>query len=195
MAVIGASRDPGKLSYGIAAQPGRSPGWLPWPGLSGQPQGDEILGLRCYPDIGAVPDPARPGHHRRSGRPGAAAWWKPAASAGVKAGGGHFGGFREVGPEGAARERQVAEIARAYGMRLMGPNGIGVIDTHTPLNTTFVRSMPPRGDIAFLSQSGALCGGIIDWAISRRIGFSRLLSVGNEADVNETDADSLPGCR
>ena len=72
-------------------------------------------------------------------------------------------------------------------MRVMGPNGIGVIDTHTPLNTTFVPGMPPAGHIAFLSQSGALCGGIIDWTIGRGIGFSRLLSVGNEADVNETD--------
>ncbi len=72
-------------------------------------------------------------------------------------------------------------------MRLMGPNGIGVIDTHTPLNTTFVKGMPPKGQIAFLSQSGALCGGIIDWTVGRGIGFSRFLSVGNEADVNETD--------
>ena len=69
----------------------------------------------------------------------------------------------------------------------MGPNGIGVMDMHTPLNTTFVKGMPPKGSIAFLSQSGALCGGIIDWTIGRGIGFSRFLSVGNEADVNETD--------
>ena len=78
-------------------------------------------------------------------------------------------------------------IAERYGMRVMGPNGIGVIDTHTPLNTTFVKGVPPKGHIAFMSQSGALCGGIIDWTVGRGIGFSRLLSVGNEADVNETD--------
>src|SRR3974377_1510359 len=72
-------------------------------------------------------------------------------------------------------------------MRVMGPNGIGIIDTHTPLNTTFVKGMPQSGSIAFLSQSGALCGGIIDWALARGLGFSRFLSVGNEADVNETD--------
>ena len=78
-------------------------------------------------------------------------------------------------------------IAQRHGMRIVGPNGIGVMDMHTPLNTTFVKGMPPKGSIAFLSQSGALCGGIIDWTIGRGIGFSRFLSVGNEADVNETD--------
>ena len=97
------------------------------------------------------------------------------------------GGFREVGPEGAAREAEMVAIAQRHGMRIMGPNGIGVMDMHTPLNTTFVKGMPPKGSIAFLSQSGALCGGIIDWTIGRGIGFSRFLSVGNEADVNETD--------
>ena len=97
------------------------------------------------------------------------------------------GGFREVGPEGAAREAEMVAIAQRHGMRIVGPNGIGVMDMHTPLNTTFVKGMPPKGSIAFLSQSGALCGGIIDWTIGRGIGFSRFLSVGNEADVNETD--------
>ena len=97
------------------------------------------------------------------------------------------GGFREVGAAGAAREAEMVAIAERYGMRVMGPNGIGVIDTHTPLNTTFVKGMPPKGNIAFLSQSGALCGGVIDWTIGQGIGFSRFLSVGNEADVNETD--------
>ncbi len=81
----------------------------------------------------------------------------------------------------------MVEIGRRYDMRIMGPNGIGVIDAYTPINTTFVPGMPPTGHIAFLSQSGALCGSIIDWTIGNRIGFSRLLSVGNEADINETD--------
>ena len=66
------------------------------------------------------------------------------------------GGFREVGPEGAAREREMVEIAQRYGMRLMGPNGIGVIDTHTPLNTTFVRGMPPAAT-SRSSRSPARC--------------------------------------
>jgi acetyltransferase len=187
VALIGASRSPAKLSYGVLKNLLDPQTGYPGPVYPVNPQADEILGLRCYPEIGAVPDPVElaillipadlvPAAVEACGKRG------------VKAAVIISGGFREVGPEGATRERQVVEIAQTYEMRLMGPNGIGVIDTHTPLNTTFVRSMPPAGEIAFLSQSGALCGGIIDWAVGRGIGFSRLLSLGNEADVNETDA-------
>ena len=149
------------------AQPPRSRARLPGTGLPRQSQGREILGLPCYPDIAAVPDPVE-----------LAVLIVPAAlvagtveacgQRGLKAAVVISGGFREIGPEGAAREREMVEIARRYGMRVMGPNGIGVIDTHTPLNTTFVKGMPRRGHIAFLSQSGALCGGIIDWALDAR---------------------------
>ncbi|HVN55054.1 MAG TPA: acetate--CoA ligase family protein [Anaerolineaceae bacterium] len=187
VALIGASRDPGKLSYGVLRNLTDPQSGYPGPIYPVNPKADEILGLRCYPDISSVPDPVE-----------LAIMLIPAGMVpeaveacgkrGLKAAVIISGGFREVGPEGLARERQVVEIAARYGLRLMGPNGIGVIDTHTPLNTTFVRGMPARGGIAFLSQSGALCGGIIDWIIGRGIGFSRLLSVGNEADVNETDA-------
>lgn len=186
VAVIGASRDPSKLSYGVIrnlADPERG---YPGPVYPVNPKADEILGLRCYPDIASVPDPVE-----------LAVLIIPAAAVldaveacgrrGIKAAVVISGGFREVGPEGAVREAEMVAIARRYGMRIMGPNGIGVIDTHTPLNTTFVKGMPPKGHIAFLSQSGALCGGIIDWTVGRGIGFSRFLSVGNEADVNETD--------
>jgi acetyltransferase len=69
----------------------------------------------------------------------------------------------------------------------MGPNGIGILDTHLPLNTTFVKGMPPKGGIALVSQSGAVCGAVIDWTIGKGIGFSTFVSLGNEADVNETD--------
>ena len=151
------------------------------------PKADEILGLRCYPDIAAVPDPvelavliipAGDGAGRDRGV-------RPARHQG---GGGHLRRLPRgrAGGRGASSPRWSRSRER-YGMRIMGPNGIGVIDTHTPLNTTFVKGMPPHGNIAFLSQSGALCGGIIDWTIGRGIGFSRFLSVGNEADVNETD--------
>jgi acetyltransferase len=106
---------------------------------------------------------------------------------GVKAAVVISGGFREAGAAGAALEREVVAIARRAGLRVMGPNCIGVMDAHTPLNTTFVGTMPAPGHIAFLSQSGALCGGVVDWIVGRGIGFSRLVSMGNEADVNETD--------
>ncbi|MGQ9491008.1 MAG: acetate--CoA ligase family protein [Anaerolineae bacterium] len=186
VAVIGASRDPRKLSYGVVRNLIDPERGYPGPVYPVNPKADEILGLRCYPDIASVPDPvelavliipatAVPAAVEACGRRG------------IKAAVVISGGFREVGPEGAAREAEMVAIARRYGMRIMGPNGVGVIDTHTPLNTTFVKGMPPKGHIAFLSQSGALCGGIIDWTVGRGIGFSRFLSVGNEADVNETD--------
>ncbi len=186
VAVIGASRDPSKLSYGVIRNLLDPEHGYPGPVYPINPKADEILGVRCYSDIALVPDPvelavliipagAVPAAVDACGRRG------------VKAAVVISGGFREVGPAGAEREREMVAIAERYGMRLMGPNGIGVIDTHTPLNTTFVKGMPPKGHIAFLSQSGALCGGIIDWTVGRGIGFSRFLSVGNEADVNETD--------
>jgi acetate---CoA ligase (ADP-forming) len=186
VAIIGASRDPSKLSYGVVRNLVDPEHGYPGPIYPVNPKADEILGRRCYPDIASVPDPVE-----------LAVLIIPAAAVipgidacgrrGIKAAVVISGGFREVGAEGAAREREMVATAERYGMRVMGPNGIGVIDTHTPLNTTFVKGMPPKGSIAFLSQSGALCGGIIDWTVGHGIGFSRFLSVGNEADVNETD--------
>jgi acetyl coenzyme A synthetase (ADP forming)-like protein len=187
VAVIGASRDPSKLSFGVLRNLTDSERGYRGPIYPINPKAQgEILGLPCYSDISMVPDPVE-----------LAILVIPAAAVpaaiegcgrrGVKAAVVISGGFRESGAEGAAREQEMVQIARRYGMRVMGPNGIGVIDTSTPLNTTFVRGMPSRGHIAFLSQSGALCGGVIDWTMGRGIGFSRLLSVGNEADVNETD--------
>jgi acetyl coenzyme A synthetase (ADP forming)-like protein len=187
VALIGASRSPAKLSYGVLKNLLDPNSGYPGPVYPVNPQADEILGHCCYPEISAVPDPVDLAILLIPAELTPAAV-EACGKRGIKAAVIISGGFREVGPEGAAREQQVTAIAQRYGMRLMGPNGIGVIDTHTPLNTTFVRSMPPVGEIAFLSQSGALCGGVIDWAIGRRIGFSRLLSLGNEADVNETDA-------
>ena len=186
VAVIGASRDPTKISYGVMRNLIDPERGYRGPIYPINPKADEVLGLRCYPDIAAAPDPVElavliipaatvPGAVEACGRRG------------IKAVIVISGGFREVGPEGAAIEQAMVEIGRRYDMRIMGPNGIGVIDAYTPINTTFVPGMPPTGHIAFLSQSGALCGSIVDWTIGNRIGFSRLLSVGNEADINETD--------
>ncbi len=186
VAVIGASRDPDKLGYGVMRNLTEAGGGYRGPIYPVNPKGGEVLGLRCYTDIADVPDPVElailiipaalvPDAIERCGRRG------------LKAAVVISGGFREIGPAGAARERDMVARARRYGMRIIGPNGIGVIDTATPLNTTFVPGMPRPGHIAFVSQSGALCGSIIDWTIGMSIGFSRLLSIGNEADINETD--------
>jgi len=100
-------------------------------------------------------------------------------------------GFREAGPAGALLETECLEIARANKMRLLGPNCIGLIDTHLPFDTSFLQPpMPSVGSIGFVSHSGAFCAAIIDWARSQALGFSRIISLGNQADVNETDAIS-----
>ncbi|MGA8425522.1 MAG: acetate--CoA ligase family protein [Thermoplasmata archaeon] len=98
-------------------------------------------------------------------------------------------GFREVGGRGIALENDLSAIAAAHRMSLVGPNCFGVINTDpkTNLNATFSEQLPPRGNIAFVSQSGALCAGILQYGIAERIGFSRFVSVGNRAGVDEND--------
>ena len=94
-------------------------------------------------------------------------------------------GFKEVGHEGQRLEEQLLEIVRRYGMRMVGPNCLGVIDTVTRMNASFAALMPLPGNIAFMSQSGAICTAILDWSIVEGIGFSRFVSLGNKADVDE----------
>lgn len=96
-------------------------------------------------------------------------------------------GFKETGKEGAALEQQIKEIAAKYSVRIVGPNILGIIDTHTPMNASFAEQTPIKGQIAFLSQSGALLTGILDWSRSEGIGFSSFVSLGNKADLDETD--------
>ncbi|MFC1978890.1 bifunctional acetate--CoA ligase family protein/GNAT family N-acetyltransferase [Chloroflexota bacterium] len=96
-------------------------------------------------------------------------------------------GFKEIGLEGRKREEKVLNLAAKYDIRIMGPNCMGIIRPKTNLNTTFIRRMPKQGNIAFLSQSGALGAGILDWVISKNIGLSTFVSVGSMADVDFGD--------
>ncbi len=98
-------------------------------------------------------------------------------------------GFKEIGQDGAALERQVASLAQKYSMRMIGPNCLGTINTdpEVRLNASFASQMPLEGSIAFASQSGALGEAVIDYAAGEGIGFSKFISVGNKADVNEND--------
>ncbi len=98
-------------------------------------------------------------------------------------------GFKEKGPEGAALEREVANTAFGYGMRIIGPNCMGIINTDpaVKLNATFSLINPPQGNLAFISQSGALGLGVLEYAQSQNIGFSSFVSVGNRADIASTD--------
>ena len=98
-------------------------------------------------------------------------------------------GFREVGPRGAERERRIRDICGEYGIAMIGPNCLGVINTDPAarLNASFARKMPDIGRIAFLSQSGALCTAVLDYARDRDIGFSKFVSFGNKSGVSEVD--------
>ncbi len=94
-------------------------------------------------------------------------------------------GFKEVGGEGKELERQLLAKVREYKMRMIGPNCLGIIDTVSDLNISFAALMPLKGEIAFMSQSGAMCTAILDWSKAQGIGFSRFVSLGNKADVDE----------
>lgn len=98
-------------------------------------------------------------------------------------------GFREVGEKGAEREKQLLEIAGKYGISFIGPNCLGLINTDPAvrLNASFARQMPAAGNIGFLSQSGALCTAVLDYAHAKGIGFSKFVSFGNKADISEID--------
>jgi acetyltransferase len=97
------------------------------------------------------------------------------------------GGFRETGSEGLKRERAIAQMAQHHSMRVLGPNCLGLIDTFTPLNATLAKGTPPQGNIAFISQSGALWTSLLDIALAESVGFSCFVSLGNKADLNESD--------
>ena len=96
-------------------------------------------------------------------------------------------GFKEVDEAGARLELEITDLCRSAGARLMGPNCLGLINTHHKMNATFANHMPAAGGISVLSQSGALCAAILDWAAARHLGLATLLSIGNKADLDEID--------
>ena len=184
VAILGASTNPKKLSYGILENLltyGYQGGVYPV-----NPNADSILGKKAYPSIADVPDPVELAvvvlpvtvimdTMRQIGERG------------IKNVVIITGGFKELGPEGAEIENSVKKLAKSYGMRVVGPNCVGTVDVRTGLNSTFIKGVPPAGPIAFISQSGAICGGVIDLIINSKIGFSHFASLGNEMDVTETD--------
>ena len=185
VAVIGASQDPTKLGYGLANNLHRSgyKGAIHFVNL----KGGSLLGKPIHKSILDVPDPVDlaviliPAKF-------VAQTLKECGERGIRAAIIGSGGFREIGPEGLALEQQMIRIAEEYSIRLLGPNCIGLLDTHLPIDTTFLPPPGPTpGDVAFLSHSGAICAAAIDWARGQGYGISRLISLGNQADVNETD--------
>ena len=183
--IVGASTSPEKLGYGVARNLIQS-GYKGAIHLVAQKSG-EVFGRQIHTSLQVIPDPvdlailivptsATPSVIEDCGKRG------------IKAAVIVSAGFREVGEEGAELEKQCVEIAQKHGVRLLGPNCIGTIDTHFPLDTTFLQPpMPDKGGIGFISHSGAFAAAIVDWARGQGFGFSRIVSLGNQADVNETD--------
>jgi acetate---CoA ligase (ADP-forming) len=186
IAVVGASPTEGSVGWAIFRN-------LLLNGFSGtlfpvNPKYQSVMGVPCYPNVDAIDREvdlvvvAIPA----SGVPDLL---RACASKGVKAAIVISAGFKEVGPSGAMLEKEIRGIAQSSGIALLGPNCLGVINTDpgVSMNASFARRMAIRGPLAFMSQSGALCTSILDYAAGNRIGFSKFISFGNKADITETD--------
>ncbi len=184
VAIVGASRQKGKVGYEILSN-------MVQAGYKGKifpinPNAEAIDGIKCYPDlksIGEVPDlviiivPANI----------VPEVMQQCTVIGVKSVIIITAGFREVGKEGRDLEERVIQIAKRGGIRVIGPNCLGVIAPANHLNASFGGDLPVAGAIGYLSQSGALLAAILDMANSNGIGFSKLVSIGNKADIDELD--------
>ncbi len=186
VAVVGASNRPGKVGTILFRN-------ILGAGFRGvaypvNPTWKSVSGVRCYPDVASLPEAPDLGVVIVPA-PGVADVVEELGRAGTRGVVIISAGFREVGDAGARLEAEVVRRAEKYGMSLVGPNCFGVFNTdpEVSLNATFSESLPPRGNIAFVSQSGALGAGILQYGIAERIGFSRFVSVGNRAGVDEND--------
>lgn len=150
------------------------------------PQRHSVLGLKSYPDIASVPEVVD-----------LALIATPAAvvpqaireciAAGVKGAVIVSAGFKEIGPAGVALEQEIMDAARLGGMRIIGPNCLGVMNPVIGLNATFAGTIARPGNVAFISQSGALCTSILDWSLGENVGFSAFVSIGSMLDVGWGD--------
>ncbi|PKN92688.1 MAG: acetyl CoA synthetase subunit alpha [Chloroflexi bacterium HGW-Chloroflexi-6] len=150
------------------------------------PKRSSLLGIKAYPSIKDVPDTvdlavivtpstAIPGIVAECGEMGVKGVIVISA------------GFKEIGPEGVELERQLLENARKYKMRIVGPNCLGVMSPVSGINATFAAGMARKGNVAFISQSGALCTAVLDWSFKENVGFSHFVSVGSMLDVDWGD--------
>jgi acetate---CoA ligase (ADP-forming) len=186
VAVIGASSTPGKVGHDIFENILRG-------GYTGtlypvNPKAKSILSVRAYPGILDIPDEVDLAMIILP--PSAAqAAVEDAIKKGVKGIVIVSAGFREVGAEGLGIENRIVSLCRDAGVRVVGPNCLGVINPTgaVRLNASFSSRMPQAGNVSFISQSGALCTAVLDFAADREFGFSKFISIGNKADVDELD--------
>ena len=187
IAVIGASNRPGSVGYVIVEQLKKKFHGKIYPV---NPKYSEVLGLKAYPSILSIPDevdlavialraPLVPKVVDEAGRKG------------VKAVIVVSGGFSELGEEGARLERELAETAKKYGVRVIGPNCIGILDNYSGVDTFFLPEdrlkRPPKGSISIISQSGAMLSMWIDWMALKGLGLSKAISYGNKVDVDDVE--------
>jgi acetyltransferase len=184
VALIGATENKGSVGRTIFQNLGRG-------GFQGvvypiNPKRNSVLSVRAYPSISALPEkvdlavictPAKsvPGIIQeciKAEVPGAVI---------ISA------GFKETGPEGVALEKQILSDARKSGMRIVGPNCLGVMVPQHGLNATFATTIAKPGNVGFLSQSGALCTAVLDWSLKENVGFSAFVSIGSMLDVGWGD--------
>jgi len=152
------------------------------------PERDSVLGSTSYPTIGDVPDPEAI-DLAIIAVPASAAIEviRQVGEAGVKNVVVITAGFSEAGTDGERRERELTDVAEEYDLNLVGPNCVGVISTQAGLNATFVQGSPPEGSISLMSQSGAFIAAVLGWATQHDIGFNNVVSLGNEAVLDEID--------
>ena len=186
VAVIGASTTPGKVGHDIFANILRG-------GFSGtlypvNPGARSVLSVKAYPSIKDIPESVDlaililpPAFALKA--------VQESVEKGVKGIVIVSAGFREVGGEGRKTEDRIVSLCRKHSVRLVGPNCLGVINPRPSvrLNASFSTRMPKAGNISFISQSGALCTAVLDFAADRDFGFSKFISIGNKADVDELD--------
>src|SRR4029079_3739210 len=150
------------------------------------PRRSAVLGIKSYPSLAAIPE-----------RVDLAVVVTPAASvpgimrecvaARVRAAIVISAGLKETRPAGIELEQQVLAEVRRGGMRLIGPNCLGVMSPRTGLNATFAAGMARPGSVAFMSKSGALCTAVLDWSLQENVGFSAFASIGSMLDVSWGD--------
>jgi acetyltransferase len=188
VAVIGATEEKSRVGHSLISnlqQTAFGGGIYPV-----NPNRSSVFGLPCYPRIGEVPVPIDLAVIVTPARtvPGIVG---ECAAAGVEGVIIISAGFKEIGERGVALEREILRAARQDtskpGLRIVGPNCLGVMSPHNGLNATFATSMARPGQLGFISQSGALCTAILDWSHREMVGFSAFVSVGSMLDVGWGD--------
>ncbi len=185
VAVIGASDTPSSVGYTVLKN-------LVGSGFRGvvypvNPKREAVQGIQAYPDVQSLPHAPDLAVicTRAQTVPGLLNDLGEAGTRGIVI---ISAGFREIGEEGRKLERQLLDEQTKFpGMRILGPNCLGIIVPGIHLNASFAAATPQKGHIGFISQSGALCTSVLDWALDEGIGFSYFVSVGNMLDVSMAD--------